>query len=344
MSLRTLLSTLDPETLHEMGYDNLYDKQGHLNVSSDHLTNINRFLNRLFVLPLDKQPMVYGRFVSEMENRIQIAKDSGKYSDGVENYKAKRVEVNSKTAADIDSDYGTEVDYYVLDAYDDVAFNKFKDIKTKDDRFTGFYKTPRGKVRAVFSAGTIVDDKTLNKVNAYSTVSVAGRPVRLMQGDISAWTKIDADEAETLWKEETAEHPKEVKTELHVVAGDLLQVWNQLPDTNISFKRILLDGGETIIGRVIPKKELDTTLRALNLDGKKRTYTAADAVKALNDGGFVQMAGGMRIERKRVANEYRYEFSGRIAPWQMATIKNQYGLFSENITVTSSRPIKPKVL
>ena len=331
MSLRTLLSTLDRETLHEMGYDNLYDKQGHLNVSSDHLTNINRFLNRLFVLPLDKQPMVYGRFVSEMENRIQIAKDSGKYSDGVENYKAKRVEVNSKTAADIDSDYGTEVDYYVLDAYDDVVFNKFKDIKTKDDRFTGFYKTPRGKVRAVFSAGTIVDDKTLNKVNAYSTVSVAGRPVRLMQGDISAWTKIDADEAETLWKEETAEHPKEVKTELHVVAGDLLQVWNQLPDTNISFKRILLDGGETIIGRVIPKKELDTTLRALNLDGKKRTYTAADAVKALNDGGFVQMAGGMRIERKRVANEYRYEFSGRIAPWQMATIKNQYGLFSENI-------------
>lgn len=331
MSLRTLLSTLDRDTLHEMGYDNLYDKQGHLNVSSDHLTNINRFLNRLFVLPLDKQPMVYGRFVSEMENRIQIAKDSGRYSDGVENYKAKRVEVNSKTAADIDSDYGTEVDYYVLDAYDDVVFNKFKDIKTKDERFKGFYKTPRGKVRAVFSAGAIVDDKTLNKVNAYSTVSVAGRPVRLMQGDISAWTKIDADEAETLWKEETAEHPKEVKTELHVVAGDLLQVWNQLPDTNISFKRILLDGGETIIGRVIPKKELDTTLRALNLDGKKRTYTAADAVKALNDGGFVQMAGGMRIERKRVANEYRYEFSGRIAPWQMATIKNQYGLFSENI-------------
>lgn len=331
MSLRTLLSTLDRETLHEMGYDNLYDKQGHLNVSSDHLTNINRFLNRLFVLPLDKQPMVYGRFVSEMENRIQIAKDSGKYSDGVENYKAKRVEVNSKTAADIDSDYGTEVDYYVLDAYDDVVFNKFKDIKTKDERFTGFYRTPRGKVRAVFSAGTIVDDKTLNKVNAYSTVSVAGRPVRLMQGDISAWTKIDASEAETLWKEETAEHPKEAKTELHVVAGDLLQVWNQLPDTNISFKRILLDGGETIIGRVIPKKELDTTLRALNLDGKKRKYTAADAVKALGDGGFVQMAGGMRIERKRVANEYRYEFSGRMAQWQMATIKNQYGLFSENI-------------
>lgn len=331
MSLRTLLSTLDRETLHEMGYDNLYDKQGHLNVSSDHLTNINRFLNRLFVLPLDKQPMVYNRFVSEMENRIQIAKDSGKYSDGVENYKAKRVEVNSKTAADIDSDYGTEVDYYVLDAYDDVVFNKFDKLQTQDERFRGFYKTPRGKVRAVFSAGTIVDDKTLNKVNAYSTVSVAGRPVRLMQGDISAWTKIDADEAETLWKEETAEHPKEAKTELHVVAGDLLQVWNQLPDTNISFKRILLDGGETIIGRVIPKKELDTTLRALNLDGKKQTYTAADAVKALNDGGFVQLAGGMRIERKRVANEYRYEFSGRIAPWQMATIKNQYGLFSENI-------------
>lgn len=331
MSLRTLLSTLDRETLHEMGYDNLYDKQGHLNVSSDHLTNINRFLNRLFVLPLDKQPMVYNRFVSEMENRIQIAKDSGKYSDGVENYKAKRVEVNSKTAADIDSDYGTEVDYYVLDAYDDVVFNKFDKLQTQDERFRGFYKTPRGKVRAVFSAGTIVDDKTLNKVNAYSTVSVAGRPVRLMQGDISAWAKIDASEAETLWKEETAEHPKESKTELHVVAGDLLQVWNQLPDTNISFKRILFDGGETIIGRVIPKKELETTLRALNLDGKKRTYTAADAVKALNDGGFVQLAGGMRIERKRVANEYRYEFSGRIAPWQMATIKNQYGLFSENI-------------
>lgn len=331
MSLRTLLSTLDRETLHEMGYDNLYNKQNQLNTSSEHLTNINRFLNRLFVLPLDKQPMVYGRFVSEMENRIQIAKDSGKYSDGVENYKAKRVEANSKTAADINSDYGTEVDYYVLDAYDDVVFNKFKDIKTKDERFTGFYRTPRGKVRAVFSAGTIVDDKTLNKVNAYSTVSVAGRPVRLMQGDISAWTKIDASEAETLWKEETAEHPKESKTELHVVAGDLLQVWNQLPDTNISFKRILLDGGETIIGRVIPKKELDSTLRALNLDGKKQAYTAADAVKALNDGGFVQMAGGMRIERKRVANEYRYEFSGRIAPWQMTTIKNQYGLFSEVI-------------
>lgn len=331
MSLRTLLSTLDRETLHEMGYDNLYNKQNQLNTSSEHLTNINRFLNRLFVLPLDKQPEVYGRFVSEMENRIQIAKDSGKYSDGVENYKAKRVEVNSKTAADIDSDYGTEVDYYVLDAYDDVVFNKFKDIKTKNERFTGFYKTPRGKVRAVFSAGTIVDDKTLNKVNAYSTVSVAGRPVRLMQGDISAWTKIDASEAETLWKEETAEHPKEAKTELHVVAGDLLQVWNQLPDTNISFKRILLNDGETIIGRVIPKKELESTLRALNLDGKKRAYTAADAVKALNDGGFVQMAGGMRIERKRVANEYRYEFSGRIAPWQMTTIKNQYGLFSEVI-------------
>lgn len=331
MSLRTLLSTLDRETLHEMGYDNLYNKQNQLNTSSEHLTNINRFLNRLFVLPLDKQPMVYGRFVSEMENRIQIAKDSGKYSDGVENYKAKRVEANSKTAADINSDYGTEVDYYVLDAYDDVVFNKFKDIKTKDDRFTGFYRTPRGKVRAVFSAGTIVDDKTLNKVNAYSTVSVAGRPVRLMQGDISAWTKIDASEAETLWKEETAEHPKESKAELHVVAGDLLQVWNQLPDTNISFKRILLDGGETIIGRVIPKKELDSTLRALNLDGKKQAYTAVDVVKALNDGGFVQLAGGMRIERKRVANEYRYEFSGRIAPWQMTTIKNQYGLFSEVI-------------
>lgn len=331
MSLRTLLSTLDLQTLHELGYDNLYNKEGQLNVSSDHLTNINRFLNRLFVLPLDVQPNVYGRFVSEMENRIQIAKDSGKFSDGVENYKAKRVEVKSKTAADINSSYGTEVDYYVLDAYDDVVFTKFKDINTKDNRFTGFYKTPRGKVRAVFSAGTIVDDKTLNKVNAYSTLSVAGRPIRLMEGDISSWVKIEQDEAKDLWKLETEEHPKESKTELHVIAGDLLQVWNQLPDEQIAFKRILLKGGETIIGRVIPKKQLESTLRSLNLDGNRQTYTASDAVKMLNDGGYVQLAGGMRIERKRVANEYRYELSGRIASWQMATLKNQYGLFSENI-------------
>ena len=58
-------------------------------------------------------------------------------------------------------------------------------------------------------------------------------------------------EAKNTWNELVKDLPPETETTMHVFGGDILSIWDKLPDENVRIYRFLIDDGTQLIGRVV---------------------------------------------------------------------------------------------
>lgn len=141
---------------------------------------------------------------------------------------------------------------------------------------------------------------------------------------------IDRNGAEKLWSEELKTVPKYKTNPVHLMAGNLLSIWNKMPAENVRVYRMLTDDGDILLGRVIPDESIDSTLRQLGASRTKTTIPTTDIVKAVGQGDTVLLENGWRILQRKVSGENRIEISGP-SYYDMATL-TKAGVFTERIS------------
>ena len=331
---------MDPKKiLSKMGYTKyFYDKYGNFNLNKDTGSNVTRFLNRILALGVEDGNRVFDEFMDIRQAYYEVAEEAGTLDTGMENVKADKLDIVQRETVYTDESTGAETQYVQAKVY-----NKPTVIQTLDDamayrpQFQGIRRMEDGSVRAVYRIADQTNSfgipvKRFRLQGANTAVSNT-----MSEKNMNAKTEeIPKAEWEAVWKEAVKDVPEYNESELHMITGALLPVWNKLPqDGNIKAMRITATDGTQYLGRVIPPKQIDAVLRSLGASKSsiKKQYTGKELYSAVMDKAQAVSFDGLygatwTVSRRRVSGENRLEVTGR----NLFAFKEKYpGVFTETI-------------
>lgn len=331
---------MDPKKiLSKMGYTKyFYDEYGNFKLNKDTGSNVTRFLNRILALGVEDGNRVFDEFMDIRQAYYEAAEEAGTLDTGMENVKADKLDIVQRETVYTDESTGAETQYVQAKVY-----NKPTVIQTLDDamayrpQFQGIRRMEDGSVRAVYRIADQTNSfgvpvKRFRLQGANTAVSNT-----MSEKNMNAKTEeIPKAEWESVWKEAVKDVPEYNESELHMITGALLPVWNKLPqDGNIKAMRITATDGTQYLGRVIPPKQIDAVLRSLGASKSsiKKQYTGKELYSAVMDKAQAVSFDGLygatwTVSRRRVSGENRLEVTGR----NLFAFKEKYpGVFTETI-------------
>ena len=331
---------MDPKKiLSKMGYTKyFYNEYGNFKINQDTGSNVTRFLNRILALGVEDGNRVFDEFMDIRQAYYEAAEEAGTLDTGMENVKADKLDIVQRETVYTDESTGAETQYVQAKVY-----NKPTVIQTLDDamayrpQFQGIRRMEDGSVRAVYR----IADQTNSFGNPVKRFRLQGANTAvsntMSEKNMNAKTEeIPKAEWEAVWKEAVKDVPEYNESELHMITGALLPVWNKLPqDGNIKAMRITATDGTQYLGRVIPPKQIDAVLRSLGASKNsiKKQYTGKELYSAVMDKAQAVSFDGLygatwTVSRRRVSGENRLEVTGR----NLFAFKEKYpDVFTETI-------------
>lgn len=319
-------------------YEKFHDEYGNFKLNDSVSTDIPMFLNRILALDVDSQNKVFEAFEEIRQSYYDAAIEAGTLDMGMENVKADKVEITNDSTVYADPSTGAETRYIQAKVYNKPTVIKtLEDAKAYKPNFQGIVRMEDGSVRAVYR---IADQTNAMGIvqKRYRLQGASGSVVNTMNAkNIETRTeKVPESEWKDAWKEAVKNVPEYDESELHMITGALLPIWNKLPtEGTTKAMRITASDGTQYLGRIIPPKQIDAVLRGLGVKGTsvKKEYSGTDLYSAIMDKAQVAVFNGMyggtlTVARRRVSGENRLEVSGG----NLFSLKNKYpGVFSETI-------------
>ena len=319
-------------------YEKFHDEYGNFKLNDSISTDIPMFLNRILALDVDSQNKVFEAFEEIRQSYYDAAIEAGTLDMGMENVKADKVDIENDSTVYTDPSTGAETRYIQAKVYNKPTVIKtLEDAKAYKPNFQGIVRMEDGSVRAVYR---IADQTNAMGIvqKRYRLQGASGSVVNTMnEKNLETRTeKVPETEWKDAWKEAVKSVPEYDESELHMITGALLPIWNKLPtEGTTKAMRITASDGTQYLGRIIPPKQIDAVLRGLGVKGTsaKKEYSGTDLYSAIMDKAQVAVFNGMyggtlTVARRRVSGENRLEISGG----NLFALKNKYpGIFSETI-------------
>ena len=309
--------------------DKILDEYGEIKVGANELREVNKFLNRILSLECNEQNAVFDGYAERLHIATEKAMREGTLDKGLENYRADKVVLNETHDIKADEATGAVTKYFNLTAYDKVKPLQFDDVNTQNLSFVGFYQSKNtGAVRAIFQTSSMTDEDG----NVFENCRLTGQdgneymPLSRLKNN---WNELTFEKAEQLWNNAINELPEFRASNLHLIGGTVLPVWDKLPVENVRIYRVLTEDGDMLIGRVIPEEMIDKTLEKLGATRAKEQIETADLIKHIKSGGTVHLDNDWRIMQRRVSNEQRIEVIG--PNYLHSDLLAKKGLFTERI-------------
>lgn len=315
-----------------------YDEYGNFSPNKAYLTDIPKFLNRIMALDVSTGNKAFDAFMEIRDSYYETAREAGTLDTGMENVKADKVDIENDSTVYTDPSTGAETRYIQAKVYNKPTVIKtLEDAKAYKPNFQGIVRMEDGSVRAVYR---IADQTNAMGIvqKRYRLQGASGSVVNTMNAkNLETRTeKVPETEWKDAWKEAVKSVPEYDESELHMITGALLPIWNKLPtEGTTKAMRITASDGTQYLGRIITPKQIDAVLRGLGVKGTsvKKEYSGTDLYSAIMDKAQVAVFNGMyggtlTVARRRVSGENRLEVSGG----NLFSLKNKYpGVFSETI-------------
>lgn len=274
---------------------------------------MSQFLNRLLSLKFEQQNTVFDHFGRLLDEVVERAVAAGTLDMGVENFKADAIEMGSSQTVYTDKASGAETKHVVLKIKTRNKATPFDTMMFMRDPEKFVRSKKSGKVFAVSktaartdSSGSIVPNYRLDTINDYAYIDAD----KLDGSRQTNWQPIkDKEEAKRLWEEQSAEMPEFRSSDLHVVTGAVLPIWDRL-DGDPKIFRLQTDDGQRILGRVIDQRDLAHTLKALGADASTAKLSIPDLMQKLKDGAYVTLSNRWVIKTSMVADKRLLEIVG----------------------------------
>jgi len=290
----------------------LRDRDGQL---LDQLPPVRQFLNRVLSLKVDLQNNVFDEFDKRLQAKVTQAEADGTLDSGIENLKADKVEKLDEKVAYIEPKTKAKTRYVKLRVSDKTEPISWAEIQQHQS--VAFVRAKNGKIFSVEkSEAKRTDEKTGAVHQLYRLRPPGGHPTyaeeeRVDRGD--GFEKLDTAEARRAWEDAIASLPEFQSSEVHMITGVILPVWNRIKG-NTQVRRTITDKGEQILGRLVPSTQIQRVLSNL---GIKETGESAlpdlspqEAADAIEDGATLTLDNGWKIKLSRVQSEDRIEIVG----------------------------------
>ena len=311
------------------------DEHGTLTVSK--LPPVRQFLNRVLSLPVALQNDVFDEFADRHDDLVQAAIDKGEYAQGLEVYRADRIEtVAAPRTVHVHAESGAETAYVHLRAWRRRRPRPFASVDDGWDGrkrpFVGWFRDAGGKVVGAVAARNRTDDggRVRRQVRLIGPFSERFED-RGALNDASRFSAMTEQAALQAWDAEIAETEAWESRDLHLITGAILPVWDRI-EGSYTVYRISTETGDEYLGRVIAPGQVRATLARLGA-GLDTSWAADEAMDAVLAGHSLDLANGWSLRRSRVASEWRVELIG----WRPETVGElvAQGLLHERINYKS---------
>ena len=310
--------------------DKLLDEYGQIISAAPELREVNKFLNRILSLESREQNAVFEGYAERLQAATERALQDGTLDKGLENYRADKIVLKEAHDIRADETTGATTKYYSLIAHHKVKPLRFNQVNTQHHSFVGFYQNENtGAVRAVFKTSSTTDQYG-NITDNYRLTGQDGNEYIPQNRLENNWEPLTPETAKELWNEAVKGLPEYRTSNLHLIGGTVLPVWDKLPTENVRIYRVLTSDGEMLIGRVIPESMIDATLYKLGATREKETIQTEDLLQGVKRGDTVYLENGWRITQRRVSNEPRIEVMG--PDYLHSDLLAKKGVFTERIS------------
>lgn len=304
-------------------------------LAQDKLPTIQQFLNRLLALRVDQQNAVFEAFGERLEKRIENAKADGTYDPGAQTYRAAEINKVADEVVYKHPDSTAETRIVEIEAKDPVRFTAFDEIASFGGPVERYVRNIKsGRVYALKEApprtmesGAVVE--TFRRVPTHGGTEI--QPRDDFSGD--KYETLRAPEAQAAWEAEIAGADKTRTRTEHFIVGSFLPIWDRIKIESPKIYRITTSAGESMLGAMIPPKQVDGVKRRLG--AKTTDKTPAQVIKAIiEDGQNFELANGWKVKRVTVSGDKRIEVTG-LAYQDVRDFTGDIGGFTERIGYTT---------
>jgi predicted RNA methylase len=297
---------------------------------------ITQFLNRLLSLKIDMQNATFQAFSNRLDAVIEARQEAGLMDVGLETVRADKIAKEGEQVVHTDKTSGAETKHVKLSVSNKFVPTPFKFVANNDFRpVKDWVRSPTGKIYAVTEAMHKTEGDTGQIVEQRRLVSPTSASRIIPRSDVDdgirngKWSRVPLDQARSMWEDETAKAPEFTTSDMHLITGAILPIWDRLKG-NPRVVRLNTDEGERLIGRIVPNSQIGETLKALGADGGMAKVDPQRLAAHLLAGGSTELANGWKIKRSLVAGERRIELVGPTSPSEGEQVKRD-GIFTERI-------------
>ncbi len=293
---------------------------------------MSQFLNRLLSLTFSQQNDVFDAFSERLDDTVERAAAAGTLDVGVETFKADGIDKVADQVVYTEPRTGAETRHVQLSVKTRNHPLDFETVISRRDPKFFVVSGRSGKIFAVTPAtsstdraGNIVPQYRLTGLTDYHFIDQE----RIDRDKKGNWRRVSKrEDAEPIWTKEMNETPEFRTSDLHVITGTTLPIWDRLPG-NPKIFRLQTDAGERMLGRVIPATLVAPTLKALGAGQAKIDLTPQEVTDRILDGSRATLVNNWVLRRSLVAGERRIELVG--PDYRYAGELESDGLFSERI-------------
>lgn len=310
------LTHLPREILERM---DLLDKNG--NVKDSAMDDVDKFLNRILVLPFKEQNEVFEKFYTEYQRQRKIAEEQGVVSGQVENLEGKNIRL-SKPEETVYTYPGTN------------AHTKLVELQAEHEVMKLEYKSGENYYRNIKS-GKIYwvtnsysnDEKWLrnpmgneHKVEDYKIT------------DPDLYEKLDGKIAKKEWNAELDAHPDKETRNHYILTGAIFPIYDKIFTSDKIRHRILraqTSDGKSYLGIEVPQDSVTSLKARLGIGTALKDATPEEIFDMVYTGGsVVVLDNDWKIAKTVVHGEERIEIKGG---YLTKTESDNIGLIKEEI-------------
>jgi len=231
------------------------------------LPPMSQFLNRCLAMRLDDQRRLFDELEVRIATKVEEAIEAGVYEVGVETLRAESFRVLERMelyrhpttgaisyAVKIERKQKAQILSGAAAIEKAISQGGILAINERSERAA--IVLPTNSLMA--DSGALI--RRVNLVRPSSNEKVAKQDY-----ERSHWREARQDEFLAIWNEEVGEIPEYVTDTFFLITGLLLPIWNKLDPSRMRIYRLQTDGGERLLGRMVPPEVMQSVAETFGM-------------------------------------------------------------------------------
>ncbi len=283
-------------TLGRMG---VLNKEGTA-VRDSYETNVEIFLNRIMVLPVEQQNALFEEFYRRYVSQVEGAKRWGAFDFGVEEIRAYNLQQMSQPETlFVDPDSGARTLLHELVGEVNVHRLSFNTISVASD--VSFHQNKRSsRIYAVTPHHLLDSSVTLTNIkDTYRT---------LQHHELAEkYDPVDVETARARWDAEYDSTPPTENRTYYLLSGAIFPIYDKVMGASgihsVKIARAVLADGQALVGLNLTRTDIPGVKQRLGIGSPLVQATSDDIVTLLAGGAIIELDNGWRLLTDRISGD-----------------------------------------
>lgn len=296
-------------------------------VRDSYARNVEQFLNRIMVLPVERQNQIFELFYLRYVEAVEAAKQAGAFDFGVEEIRARdlRMVAESQTLF-VDSQSGARTMLHELEGEVDVVRHTFAGVLASYAS-EGFYRNRRSA--RIYGAAAHLDTRP----NEVLLTGIKGPRRGIERSELTEkYDLVGRETAREWWDHEYDNTPASEPRRFHILSGAIFPVYDKIMGSSgiqsVKIARAVLADGRALVGLNLGAADVPNVKQRLGIGTPLSAASPAEILSLLDGGGEIELDNGWRLVKERLAGDDIVELVLNGVPANRAELE-AYGLSEE---------------